>query len=240
MVRVGNNPSNRNWRDDSLSIKWDVKLVLKALLLWMIDQHLYGNGLNARVSLTNGTPDLSSPVSFQPIETHKNSLTVIKPESLPNAQSNAQGGGEGDTDAQDAQVQDFRSIGWSPSKATEGTNIYAQPSQPSNIWSTPFLSVEYSDLLVETDSLLFVSWFRNSSQSTWMYFELWNDVLDIGSNLPFDISHTYREEISLADGSANLGAAWHDNFFPSVLHLPKHLAGLLSLDKYGIPNPRHR
>ncbi|XP_041020415.1 uncharacterized protein LOC121262046 [Juglans microcarpa x Juglans regia] len=161
-------------------------------------------------------------MSSPPIQTHKNSLTVVKPESLPNSQSNAQGGEEGDPDVQDAQVQDLRvPEHWLvPLKGHGGyPHLCRTLSALKYGRSTPLLSVKYSDLLVETDSLLFVNWFRNSSQSTWMYFELFNDVLDIASYLPFDISHTYREEISLADSSANLGAAGHDNSFPSVLHL---------------------
>ena len=32
---------HRNWIDDLLSLEWDVKLVLRAPLFWMTDQHLY-------------------------------------------------------------------------------------------------------------------------------------------------------------------------------------------------------
>uniref|UniRef100_A0A2N9GT66 Uncharacterized protein n=1 Tax=Fagus sylvatica TaxID=28930 RepID=A0A2N9GT66_FAGSY len=61
---------------------------------------------NPHISLTIGAPVLYFPVSFQPIQPLKHSLTVLSYQSHPNPLSNEEI--EEDPDGQDAQVQDLR------------------------------------------------------------------------------------------------------------------------------------
>ncbi|GMY16510.1 hypothetical protein FCV25MIE_11749 [Fagus crenata] len=61
---------------------------------------------NPHISFTIGAPVLYFPVSFQPIQPLKHSLTVLSYQSHPNPLSNEEI--EEDPDGQDAQVQDLR------------------------------------------------------------------------------------------------------------------------------------
>lgn len=94
----------------------------------------------------------------------------------------------------------------------------------------------WSNLWLETDSMLVFLAFKSSKIVPWSLRNRWDNCLHLLSLFRFNVTHVYREGNSCADKLANIGLALSSHiWFTSI---PTQVVADFVRDKHGYPNYR--
>lgn len=96
-----------------------------------------------------------------------------------------------------------------------------------------------SNLIIESDSKLLVTWCQKNTSPPWELHDLWKKITVMGDYVSYSIAHVYREANKTADSLAKLGACGVSNTYFGHAELPKSTFGKWTLDTIDLPNWRH-
>ena len=100
-------------------------------------------------------------------------------------------------------------------------------------------SAGYSDIVIQTDSMLLATTLQDKSKIPWRLDKLFQEILNLLLHFRYSIMHIYRQGNQVADFLANEGCiAQSSVLYSSITTMPRQARGLLQLDKLGIPNIR--
>lgn len=99
-------------------------------------------------------------------------------------------------------------------------------------------SLNFPNLILETDSKLLVEWLHLKLPWPWIHFHhLHSLLLSVGS---IPVAHIYREANSVADGLAKLASSTQSHCSFSHSDLPSNIKGLVALDQRQCPYVRFK
>lgn len=94
----------------------------------------------------------------------------------------------------------------------------------------------FSQVTIECDSSLVVSWLKNQRCTAWYLWDFWDELMFAFNGLHFTIVHQFREGNSSADFLARMGVEGLNRRFTTIDSLPLKLKGMIRLDKIGLPS----
>lgn len=93
--------------------------------------------------------------------------------------------------------------------------------------------------LGETHSLLLAKCINREWKIPWRILNFIEEIQNLVEEHGFEINHSYRETNQPADRLANLGhTIAGTQVFNSFVELPKHIRGLINMDRWNLPSFR--
>ncbi|KAJ0086550.1 hypothetical protein Patl1_07518 [Pistacia atlantica] len=96
----------------------------------------------------------------------------------------------------------------------------------------------FSQLNIESDSTLVVSWLSSRKCTAWYLWDYWDELLSLLREVHFIISHQFREGNTAVTSSLGRGEEGNSITFLEFMSLPRELKGILRMDKAGLPQLR--
>ncbi|KAJ0094336.1 hypothetical protein Patl1_15029 [Pistacia atlantica] len=96
----------------------------------------------------------------------------------------------------------------------------------------------FSQLNIESDSTLVVSWLSSRKCTAWYLWDYWDELLSLLREVHFIISHQFLEGNTAADFLARRGEEGNSITFLEFMSLPRELKGIIRMDKAGLPQLR--
>jgi len=91
--------------------------------------------------------------------------------------------------------------------------------------------------LGETNSLLLTKCINKEWKIPWRILNFIEEIQNLVEEHGFEINHSYRETNQPADRLANLGhTIAGTQVFNSFVELPKHIRGLINMDRWNLPS----